>query len=328
MKILIVKPSSLGDIVQSGPTLAALRATYPEAAITWLVFDSFADIMPLFPGLGGVMVWHRKGGLKEYWRVLSAIRRERFDLVIDLQGLARTALLTFLSGARRKIGVPGMKELSWLLVKEVFPESRSLNAAERTLETVRFLSGKKHDCAFGVRVPPKVAADARELLAFFSVADRDRVVALVPSARGHHKIWPVEHYRELIGLLIEAVPDIKIIILGTTADVRLIRHPGAIDLSGRTDLVQLAGVAARCNLVIGGDTGPVHLAAALGVPTIALFGGSDVRETAPVAPGARVLKKEFPCSPCRGRKKCADVRCLSAITALEVFDVVRELLKV
>jgi lipopolysaccharide heptosyltransferase I len=319
MKILIIKPSSLGDIIQSNPTLVVLKEAYPDAAITWLVFDAFADILPLFADLDRIMVWNKKGGMKEYLRVMGAIRKERFDLVIDLQGLARTAVLAFLSGAAKKIGVPGMKELSWILVKQAFPESRGLNAAARALETVRYLTGKKPGCAFNLRIPAAIEEYAREILARHKATGRERVVALIPMARGSHKVWPAEHYRELVGLLIEDAPDTKIFILGALEDVRRIRHSAAIDISGRTSLQQMAGILSKCDVVIGGDTGPVHLASALGVPLIAVFGGSDVRETSPIAANAVILKKDFPCSPCRGHATCNDMACLSAITAQEVF---------
>lgn len=327
MKILVIKPSSFGDIVQSDPTLVALKEAYPSAQISWLVFDSFQDLMPLFPGVDRAIVWQKDGGIKEFRRVLHEVRAEKYDIAIDLQGLARTALLTLFSGAKKRIGAPGMKELSWLLVKQVFPKSRTMNAVERSLETVRYLTGKKYPVKYRLQVPKDIKEFAAEMMSRFDITARDRVVGIVPTARGKHKIWPVEHYRELIGRIVEASPDTRIIILGTTDDLRLVRHSMAIDLSGRTTLLQLAGILERCSVVVGPDTGTVHLASALGVPVIALFGGSDVRETAPIGPGAKVMTKNFPCSPCRGRVKCKQYRCLADITPQEVFEAVKDTLK-
>jgi len=152
MKILIIKPSSFGDIIQANPALTAFRELYPDAQISWLVFDVWADIIDFFPDLNKKIVWKKGGGINEYLRVIREVRKQNFDLVIDLQGLLRTALIAFLSGARRKLGVPGMKEMSWLLIKEVYPEKRALNAAYRSLEPLKLISGKTFEPKFNIRV--------------------------------------------------------------------------------------------------------------------------------------------------------------------------------
>lgn len=146
MKILIIKPSSFGDIIQSDPALVALRDVYPEAEISWLVFDVWSDIIDLFPEVNRKIIWKKDGGLKEYFRVINEIKKEKYDLLIDLQGLLRTAVIARLSGAKEILGVPGLKEMSWFLIKEVNPEKRSENAVLRFLGSSQIYF-RKNICA-------------------------------------------------------------------------------------------------------------------------------------------------------------------------------------
>ena len=321
-KVLIIKPSSFGDIIQANPTLTALKKQFPGYSYSWLVFERWADIPAFFSGLDRVITWDRDGGLREYLRVAKRIRAERFDIVIDLQGLMRTAVLAFFSGAKEKIGVPGMKELSWLLVTEVFRESRGLNAVMRSLECARHLTGKRNVPEFSLALPPESGREAAEVLSARGVTSSEPVIGIVPSVRGPAKQWPLEYYRELADMVASAFPSMRILVLGGESERGLIRNDRTVDLCGETSLVQLGALLKRCRAVIGGDTGPVHFAAALGVPVAVIFGGSDVNETAPVTAAAAVLRKDFPCSPCRGRVRCADYPCLRAIKADEVFKAI------
>ena len=120
--------------------------------------------------------------------------------------------------------------------------------------------------------------------------------------------------------------DVKIVALGASGDGKELNNPEIIDITGRTSISALAAVLLRCSLVIGGDTGPTHLAAALGVPTIMIFGGSDAGETAPVSPSAIIVSKRQNCSPCRSKPSCSDYPCLTGITPDEIFAEVRKLL--
>ncbi|HHT9130224.1 MAG TPA: lipopolysaccharide heptosyltransferase II [Candidatus Brocadiaceae bacterium] len=327
MNVLIVKPSSFGDIVQANPTLVALKKFYPDCNVSWLVFDMWKDVLSLFPDLDRVIIWRKRGGIKEFIHVVHLLRKEKYDLVIDLQGLARSALLTFISGAKKKIGVPGMKEFGWWFIREVFPESRSMNAVNRSLETVRYLTGKKIEPAFNLSVPPSAEREASDIIKSLGVSNSETTIGIVPFARGLSKQWPIEYYRQLIDLIVLHNNRVNILILGSKDNVGIIEHPNAIDLCGRTSLTQLAAVFKMCKVVIGSDTGPVHLAAALNVPVVVLFGGSDVRETAPVTDHATIITKNFPCSPCRSRPTCNDYPCLKEIKPQEVFEALNQVLK-
>ena len=327
MKILIIKPSSFGDIIQANPVAAALKAGYPDCEIKWLVFEAWEDAVDLFPDVDGKIVWDRKAGVKEYCRVLSAVRSEKFDIVIDLQGLARTAIIARFSKAAKVIGVPGLKEFSWFFIKEVFPESRELNAVLRNLETVRYLTGKRFEPVFRLSIPEASVKDARDLLAQNGIAHDEKLVVFIPGARGAAKTWPADHYDRLAQILLK-IHQVKIVALGAEGDGKYLFNHGIADLCGRTSIKMLAAIMGMAKAVIGGDTGPVHMAAAMGIPTMAIFGGSDISETAPVNGNVKLISKRLDCSPCRGRPSCKDYPCLTGIKPEEVMKTLEEILKI
>jgi lipopolysaccharide heptosyltransferase II len=327
MKILIIKPSSFGDIIQANPVIAALKSSYPGAEIHWLVFKAWEEAIDLFPGVSEKIVWDKKLGLKEYFRVIAEIQKASFDIVIDLQGLARTAIIAKLSGGKNIVGVPGMKEFSWLFIKEPFPESRKINAALRNLESVRYLTGKSFEPVFEMQVPEDSLKAAEQMLEKNGISEGDRLAAFIPAARGKAKTWLAEYYDELAGLLGKKY-KIKAVALGAKGDGKQLENPKITDLTGRTSLKTLAAVLSRCEVVIGGDTGPVHLAAALGIASIAIFGGSDIIETSPISKNAVVISRNLNCSPCRGKPNCVNYPCLTSIKPQEVFETVEKILKI
>ena len=321
MKILIIKPSSFGDIVQANPVATALKQSFPDCSICWLVFDKFATVIELFTNIDNKVIWNRSGGLKDFFSVASKLRKMNFDIVIDLQGLFRTALLARLSGAKRIVGVPGMKELSWLLVNEVFSESAKLNAVIRNLETVRFLTGKKFHPEFKIALKDDTVKLCKEKFSFLKGDSEQKIIGVVASARGVGKEWNLNNYTAVISSLINKYQNIKIILLGLDNKLTF-ENDKVINFQRKTTISELAYLLKECSLVLGGDTGPMHLASALGLKVVMLFGSSDVNETAPIANNAVILHKILPCSPCRGRAKCNDLKCINDITSKEVLSVI------
>ena len=202
-----------------------------------------------------------------------------------------------------------------------------MNAVNRSLEIVRHLTGKKIEPAFNLSVPPSAEREALDIIKSLGVNNSETAIGIVPFARGLSKQWPIEYYRQLIDLIVLHNNRVNILILGSKDHVGIIEHLNAIDLCGRTSLAQLAAVFKMCKVVIGSDTGPVHLAAALNVPVVVLFGGSDVRETSPVTDHATIITKNFPCSPCRSRPTCRDYPCLKEIKPQEVFEALNQVLQ-
>lgn len=325
MKILIIKPSSFGDIIQANPALSALKDTYPESSIHWLFFEQWKDIAGLFPDLSGSILWKRTDGISGFAAVVKNIRREKFDLVIDLQGLARTAIIAFLSGAKTKIGVPGLKEGAGLLIREAYPESSMINAVERNIETVRALTGKKFTPEFRISITDAAKKSAELMLEKAGINPLERPIALIPGVRGRSKQWPVSYFRQLQQMLSSA--GFKTVALGSSGDYSSMEGlTSVVNLCGKTSIPELAAVLARCSAAAGCDTGPVHLAAGIGIPVVTIFGGSDIKETAPYTAKSSLLTRNMQCSPCRTRPSCIDFPCLTGIKPAEVFKAINKLI--
>lgn len=187
------------------------------------------------------------------------------------------------------------------------------------MEVVKYISGRIFAPKFNIRLDDATVSVTEKILRKENVSSQNKLVAIIPAARGRAKQWPVDNFKKLIDLISAGFKDVKVIILGSKETESLYRGLNVLDFSGKTTIKGLAALLKRCSLLVGLDTGPSHLGAALGIPTIMLFGGSDVNETSPVSKNALIIKKDFDCSPCRGRLRCRDVDCMKAIKPEEVF---------
>lgn len=323
MKILIIKPSSFGDIIQANPLISAIKAEWAEAQIDWLVFDKFKPVIELFNGVTNIQVWERNGGIKAFFKILKVCNKENYDLVIDLQGLLRTALFAFLLKAKQKIGVSGMKELSWLLIKQPYKRNKKENAVIRNLNSLSYITGKKYSVNFELK--KSFISDIS--LKKYNIESDDKFITLIPFARGKTKNWNIDYYNALSKMIYEKYPDIKIIILGAQKDFGKIKNENLIDLCGKTNIKELAQILSKSLLAIGADTGPMHLANAIGVKNIFIFGGSDVYETSPYGNISKVFNSNLPCSPCRGKCIYDTEKCLEQIKPEYIFESVEQWIK-
>ena len=155
MKILIIKPSSFGDIVQALPCANALKLSYPGCEITWVVFKGWEDLISLCSDVDKTIVWDRKKGIKGFFEVLKIIRQTEYDLIFDLQGLLRSALLAKFAKGKNKIGVSGMKEFSNILIKEAYPENAKINLLAKGFRLENIIEVRKSDST----MPPNTIID-------------------------------------------------------------------------------------------------------------------------------------------------------------------------
>ncbi|MDR2666185.1 MAG: glycosyltransferase family 9 protein [Endomicrobium sp.] len=275
MKVLIIKPSSFGDIIHALPCAEAFKKIYCNCEISWVVFSMWTSVLRICPDVDKVISWSRRKGLIGFFEVLKKINEKEYDLIIDLQGLLRSALLAKFAKAKVKIGAPGMKEFSNLLIKEVYPQSANLNAMLRNLEPIRFLTGKNYHPEINIKVNScmdKILQDNKIFGEFIS---------FIPFARGKGKDWSVYNYHKLINLIKNEYFDMQIIVLGSIKDFGKINSNKVVDLCGKTSIEELAAVLLKSKVNIGADTGPMHLSAVLQVPSIFIFGASDINKTYP-----------------------------------------------
>jgi len=340
-RILIIKPSSLGDVVHALPVLAALRRAYPRAHIAWLAGSSFAPLLAGHPLLDEVIrfdrahygrMWRSPRAFVDFWRFVSQMRRRRFDLVIDLQGLIRSGLLSYFSGARQRVGFRDAREGAWLFYSQrVTPPAAAEHAVDRNLSLARALGLRVEAPEFPLNIGPGERAAAEKLLAEAAGEPVGSFTAVLPGARWESKRWPPERIAELIGRIHdERLP--RCVLLGAPADreiggriVAACRIP-VVDLIGRTTLRQLAALIDLADRVVCHDSGPLHIAAALEKPTAAIFGPSNPQRTGPYSPAARVITHPLACAPCY-RRTCplGHHDCMQQLAVETVFARVRDL---
>ena len=328
-KILIVKPSSLGDIVYTLPTLAGLRKLYPDAYIAWLIFEHFSDILTGNSDLDEIICW-KKNSLNDFFNVLKKIRDARFDLLIDMQGLARSSLVALFSNAKQKLGYPGMREFSYLFTREIAKYDPKMHTVERNLKVVKYLGGATEDKKFFINIDEEIKKFVREFLRFNNVSENDTLIGICPSAGIWQKKWP--YFGELSKMIVNQFNS-KVIFFGSKDDLpsinKIIQKNGdnrLINSAGKTTLRQLAGLIKTCKLVISNDTGPLHIASALNIPVIGLYGPSDPSLVGPYGSNKIVLWKGLECSPCGVNSRCLDNKCMKCITIDEVLQGVEKLI--
>ena len=338
MNILIVKLSAVGDVIHTLPSLSALRELYPGAHITWVVEEAAADIVRNHPDLDCLIVSRRKRWqkemragmikkpLREIKLFLHELRARDYDLVIDFHGLLKSAILVFLCRGKRKIGYDSYQELSGLFYGEKIPEDMTKHAVNRYLDFPKFLGAQIAHPVFQIAVGEENKEKVDRLLNSYQVSGP--FVAMNPVAYWDTKLWDDERFAALCDRIVE-IYRIPVILTGQKAPslekIRMLAHGGVINLEGQTTLKDLAELYRRAALLVTTDSGPMHLAAALGTPVVALFGPTDPSRTGPYGAGHIVIQASLDCVPCF-RKSCRDMTCMTGITVDQVFGAVAKVL--
>lgn len=323
-KILIIKPSALGDVVHSLPFLNALGERFPAAEVHWLVFRPFEPLLRDHPMISKLWVvdkdaWRRISSLRDSWkdlrRLLAGLREERFDLVVDLQGLLRSGLLCGATRAPLRLGFLEGREGSPLFYTHRVRGGTDCHAVERYLKVAGRLGASTDRIDYRLVGAPHGSRLLDSLPPVY--------VVMAPSAGGEAKRWPEENF----GRLAAELPWPSLVISGKS-DAGLAERVAAasggraFSLAGRTSLNEMIEVIRRAKVFISNDTGPMHIAAALGVPVFAVFGPTSPQRTGPHGPGHTVVTAGLACSPCFRRKKCSHWVCMERITVRQVLSAV------
>ena len=331
MRLLVRTPNWLGDVVMALPALAALRAHEPEAVLAAAGPGSLAPLLSVVPGVDEVIAVAR-GGAGARRGEVEALRRGGFDAVLLLPGSFGSAWIARRAGIPERWGFAGQWRRA-LLTRAVTPPRRRagpVHQVDRYLALVRGLGIEPVAAAPRLDAPAALRERARTLLASAGGEEGRPLVGMAPGAAyGHAKRWLPGRYAGVAERLVRDL-GARVVLLGSghdrdaghaiesvlSADVR--RGRGFLNLIGRTDLRQLIGLLAACRTLIAGDSGAMHLAAALGVPVTAIFGPTDERLTAPVG-GHAVLTHPVWCRPCFFRDCPIDHRCMTRISEAEVL---------
>ncbi len=333
--ILVVKLSSIGDVVQALPVAGALRRRFPEAYLAWAVGPAASEVVRGNPNLSETLV---VGGSKEYGpgaravppvsaprRLRRALREKGFELALDMQGLFKSALIAYLSGARERIGFRNLQEGAFLLNnRRVVPDRREVHAVEGYLGFAEAVGGEWGPPDFTIATSEEDRKRAEELL-----GGREGLAALIPGARWESKRWPAERFGAAARALGEEF-GLTGVVVGGAEDGKLAERIAAagsevVDLTGKTTLKELAEVFRRCRVTIGNDTGPLYVSFAVGTPTVTVFGPTDPRRVGPYGEGHARVKVGMECAPCR-RRRCDPLRCMEAIAPETVVEAAGKLL--
>ena len=329
-RILLIKPSSLGDIVHAMPTCAAICRAYPKARLTWLVKREWVGLVERIEGVD--RVWPVESTFKGWLSQVSPLRAERFDLVVDLQGLFRSAAIGWLSGSPLLVGFANGREGSpWFYSRRVPVPQVEMHAVDRYLLVAKAVGAEEGTPEFRFRIPQTDYDAVDRLLSRSGVTPGTSWVAMNVSARWQTKRWPAASFAEIADRLQQEGSGAVVMIGGpdertdVAAVSRMMKTP-AIDLAGATTVGLLPALLSRASLLITNDSGPMHIAAALGTPVVALFGPTSAARTGPYGPGHRVLTTELPCRPCLSRtcQNPIQLECLTRISPEQVIAPVRD----
>ena len=336
-KILLIKPSSLGDCVHAIPVLNALNKNLPAAEVFWLINSEYADLLTNHSGLAGLILFprslFRRGQLgystvAETWRVWRRLRAERFDLAIDLQGLFRSAIMSLASGARVRLGLSDARECAGrFYTHTVRPDPRDVHAVDRYMRSLDALGISAGEPDFSLPVDSGAVSQLRQMLAEGGPDELKEFVLVVPGARWQSKRWPAERFALVIDRMRREL-SLPSVLAGSAGEIDLCRevaglcHSPVLNLAGQTSLAQLMALMSTCKLVLGHDSGTIHLAHALRKPLVCLVGPTDPSKTGPYGRIDSVVKAKVPCAPCR-QVVCEDNKCMSMISPEEVLAKVR-----
>ena len=365
-RILLIKPSALGDVVHTLPVLVKLRARYPRAQIDWLITPENAEVVRYHPALSNVVLFARRDFSKRgrRWRaflsffdLLKQIRNAKYELIIDMHGQVRSAFFALISGARVRIGfdrpvkrgltvsaehdlknIPnhgwrGAREGSWMAYTHRIPiPALDVHAIDRYLWIEPLLGLDDNPPDLTIHLSPQATNKVNRLLEEQGVPVSKPLVILVPGTIWETKHWTIEGFA---GVARQFLQDgFAVALAGTSRDQQRCRQiaaaaPGTCDLCGKTTPADLAALIRRAEVAVTNDSGSMHVAASLGKPMVSVFGPTNPVHIGPYERPESVVRVDLPCSPCNYRRlsQCPfDHACMKQVTSAMVVERVRKIL--
>ena len=345
MKILIVKLSAIGDVIHTLPSLNAIRKHYPDAHITWLVEEAASNLVVRHEALDRVIISKRKQwikgvlspsclkNIKELYQFIKELRDTEYDLIIDFQGLLKSGVLIALARGKRKTGFDkGMEHMehSYIFLNERIPPVNMDNhALLRNLMLINTLGIKSKEIEYKIPISDHTRKFIDSILVRHRIKGPELLVAINPVAKWKTKLWDNRKFALLADRLIEKY-NASVIFTGSQADRSTIDNimscmsQSAVNLAGETTLKTLAALYEKTKFLISTDTGPMHMAAAVGTPVIALSGPTAPWRTGPFGSEHKILRSGLDCSPCF-KRQCSTIDCMKQISVEQVMDAVNSI---
>lgn len=338
-KFLIIRLSSLGDIIHTLPAFSALRESHPEAEIDWIVEEGGIEILDLLPGLDRIAIANIRGrkvtSLKswsEFKRLRSSIR-DRDQVAIDFQGLAKSGLVSFLSRAKKRIGYhrknckESIASVFYTDRLEEIPEK--IHVIQKNLKLLSLVGIEEDRFRFPLVIPDSYRISTEKMLAGLGYQDSRKLLILNVGAAWVTKRWAPEKWVELIGTLKKARNDLFFLVLwGNQGEKKIadfIHNATSVSPVPFLTIKETIALIERANLVVSGDTFALQAACALSIPVVGIYGPTTPSRNGPFSPKDRVAFHEMECSHCY-RRECKTTECMEKITAEEVQRLCLEVL--
>jgi heptosyltransferase I len=332
-KILLIKLSAMGDVVQTFPVLNKLRRRYPAAQLDWLVTPAIAELLQHNPAISNVIEFSRQEWSAPWRltpfasaaRLAGKLRANKYDLVLDLQGQLRSAVFAYATGAPVRIGFDRPRESAWQASSRKFPEETRKHAwqgaregswlaytdrlalptidvhpVDRYLSVGPLLGLDDGPADFSFPIPQAASGRIEALLDYYDIA-KAKFVAIAPGTVWETKEWRPEAFAEVARHCLQN--NLAVILIGSDRERPVCQQvaalaPGVTDLCGETTLSELTALLRRAAICVSNDSGPMHLAVALDRPVVSIFGPTDPVWAGPYRRDGAVLRADLPCSPC------------------------------
>lgn len=327
-RILIRATNWIGDSIMSLPALEEIRKNFPEAHISVLLRPWVRPIFESHPCIDEIMVYDKKGGMNrrllEMIRVIRMLKNRGFDMAILFQNAFEAVLITFLSGIRIRLGLD-TDGRGFLLTHPVKRRGRQ-HHIKNYLDILKGIGIETEETDPVLYIKDEYISKAKAVLKGHNVNPGEYLVGLAPGAiYGPAKRWPAEHFAIIGDWIIEKWRS-KVVIMGSSKELDICAHVERlmknkpVNLCGKTNLGISMGIIRTCNMFISNDSGLMHVSAALGVPTIAIFGSTDPLATGPRGKYFRIIKRNIHCSPCLKKECPYNLECLYSILPEEVWE--------
>lgn len=331
-RVCLIKPSALGDVTNAFAVLSALRRHWPESRISWVINASLRGLVDGHPEIDQVLPYDRAGikptpaGARKFWNFLRGLRRERFDVAIDLQGLLRSGLMTAATGAPARVGLSDAREgARWFYSHRVKPPGNrdESHAVDRLLALASAFGADVSRPGFPVAENVEARDWSRGILAGLA---RPRL-AVNLGARWETKRWPPGHFAE-VARRAQSARGASLVVLGAPEDrpfvdefLRRLHPTPVLDLCGKLTLPALSAVCQEVDVVLSNDTGPLHLANASGARVVGVYTCTSPQLNGPYGPLALAVQSEVWCKGSY-RVTCGRLECMAELTPDRVWPLV------
>lgn len=336
-RFLIIRLSSLGDIIHTLPAFSALRKKFPEENITWIVEDKGQEILDLVPGIDKIVTVKAKQktiGSKDFWKELGRVKgeiKEKEQTALDFQGLIKSGFFAFLSGAQKRIGFH-KKNLREPLASMFYTDhpseiSEDAHVVYKNLRLLEVLGIQENALDFPLAIPDELIRSVQQKLHPLGYSDQKRLIVFNVGAAWVTKRWYAERWCELADS-ISSDELFPLLLWGNDTEKELaeeISQKSGVPLSPELSLQEVIALIDKAGLVVSGDTFALQAACALSRPAVGIFGPTNPRRNGPFDPKDKVAFHEYDCSYCY-KRTCDNLKCLKEITSKEIIDLCRQIL--